>query len=216
MRITTTNTANGFGSPANNVGSAQPTGTISAGASVNQSATVAVPTTPGTYFVWVVADNTGLLTQTNTSNDFAVSAALTVTAAGTVDVEPFNVTLSSNSVTAGGSLTVHWLIQNNGTTAAGSSNSQVRITTTNTANGFGSPANNVGSAQPTGTISAGASVNQSATVAVPTTPGTYFVWVVADNTGLLTQTNTSNDFAVSAALTVTAAGTVDVGRLMSR
>ncbi len=122
-----------------------------------------------------------------------------------VDIQPLNVTLGSSSVVAGGSLSVSWQIRNNGTTSAGTSNSQVRITTSNAASGWGSPANNVGTAQATGPIGAGITINQNTTVTVPTTPGTYYVWVVADNGSVLTQTLTSNDYAVSTALTVTGA-----------
>ncbi|MBI4429586.1 MAG: peptidoglycan DD-metalloendopeptidase family protein [Ignavibacteriales bacterium] len=96
---------------------------------------------------------------------------------------------------------VSWQIRNNGTGSAGTSNSQVRITTSNASNGYGNSTNNVGSAQATGTIGAGATINQSTTVTVPSTPGTYYVWVIADNNSALTQTNYTNDYAVSAALT---------------
>ena len=133
-----------------------------------------------------------------------ICAFSVTTAAATVDVQPLNVTLGSSSVVAGGSLSVSWQIRNNGTGAASTSNSQVRITTSNAAGGYGTSSNNVGSAQATGTIGAGATINQSTTVTVPSTPGTYYVWVIADNNSNLVQTNTSNDEAVSAALTVTA------------
>src|SRR5207237_278506 len=119
------------------------------------------------YYVWVIADNNSALVQTNTSNDFAVSAqALSVQSATTVDVQPLNVSLGSSSVAPGGSLMVSWQIRNNGTGTAGTSNSQVRITTSNASNGYGNSTNNVGSAQPTGSIAAGATVSQSTTVTV--------------------------------------------------
>src|SRR5205085_2680470 len=130
---------NGYGSSANNVGTAQATGSIGAGSTVNQSTTATVPTTPGTYYVWVIADNSipASLSQSNVANDFAVAAqALTVQATGTVDVQPINISLGSSTVTPGGSLSVSWQIRNNGTTTAGTSNSQVRITTSNASNGY--------------------------------------------------------------------------------
>jgi hypothetical protein len=127
-------------------------------------------------------------------------------AATTVDVQPLNVTIGSSSVTAGGSLLVSWQIRNNGTGTASTSNSQVRITTSNAAGGYGNSSNNVGSAQATGTIAAGATISQSTTVTVPSTPGTYYVWVIADNNSNLSQTNVNNDEVVcTTALTVTAA-----------
>jgi hypothetical protein len=124
----------------------------------------------------------------------------------TVDVQPLNVTLGSSSATAGASLLVSWQIRNNGTGTASTSNSQVRITTSNAAGGYGNSSNNVGSAQATGTIAAGATISQSTTVTVPSTPGTYYVWVIADNNSYLSQTNTNNDETIcTTALTVTAA-----------
>jgi RHS repeat-associated protein len=134
----------------------------------------------------------------------AILALISTTHAyATVDVQPLSVTLGSSSVVAGGSLSVSWQIKNNGTTSAGTSNSQVRITTSNATSGWGDSTNNVGTAQATGTIGAGVTINQSTTVTVPTTPGTYYVWVIADNNAALTQTLYTNDTAVSTALTVT-------------
>ena len=206
VRITTSSSS--YGNSSNNVGSPQATGSIGPGATISQSTSVTAPTTPGTYYVWIVADNTAVLSQTNTSNDFAVSSSFTVTAATTVDVEPLSVTRSPSSVVAGGTLGVSWLIRNNGTGTAASSYSQVRISTSSSYHG--GPTANVGSPQATGSIAPGASVAQSTSVTAPTTPGTYYVWIVADNTSVLTQTDTSNDFAVSASFTVTTATTVDV------
>lgn len=216
LRFSTSNASNGYassGGSLGNVGSAQATGTVSAGGTASQSATVTVPSTPGTYYVWVIADNTSLLTQSNTTNDFAVSASFRVTSPTTVDVQPQNVSLSSTSVASGSSFTVSWQIKNNGSGTASSSNTQLRFSTSNAFNGYAAGSGslgNVGSAQATGTIGAGGGANQSSTVTVPTTPGTYYVWVIADNASVLTQSNTSNDFAVSAAFTVTAPTTVDV------
>ena len=122
----------------------------------------------------------------------------------TVDVQPLNVTPGSSSVAPGGSLYVSWQIRNNGTAAAGSSYSQVRITTSSSS--YGNSANNVGGGVATGTIGAGATINQNETVTVPSSPGTYYVWVIADNTTLLTQTTVANDEAVSSSFTVTGSG----------
>ncbi|MHB8165168.1 MAG: Lcl domain-containing protein [Sulfuricella sp.] len=132
------------------------------------------------------------------------------TAAGTVDVQPLNVTLSSSNVAPGGSLTVSWQVRNNGTAVAGSSNSQVRITTSNSLNGYGGPTNDMGVPQATGPIAAnGGVVDQSAMVTVPNAPGIYYLWVVADNSNpaSLSQSDVSNDYAVSAAALTVAATT---------
>ena len=117
-----------------------------------------------------------------------------------VDVEPLAVSLSSSSVASGGSLIVDWQVRNNGTGPAGTSTSQVRISASNST--YGNSSNNVGSPQATGSIGAGATINQNETVTAPVTPGTYYVWVIADNYSELTQTNVNNDFAVSTAFVV--------------
>ena len=202
VRLTTS--ASSYGGPGNNVGAAQPTGSIAPGQSEGQDVTVSAPSTPGTYYAWVIADNSnpGQLIQTDVANDFAVSAPFTVSSASTVDVEPIEVSLSSGSVEPGGQLTVSWRIRNNGTGTAGTSNSQVRFTSS--ASSYGGPGNNFGAAQPTGSIGPGQNEEQDVTVSAPSAPGTYYAWVIADNSnpGQLTQTDVSNDFAVSAPFTV--------------
>ena len=203
-QVRITSSSSSYGNSANNVGSGVATGTIGAGATINQNETVTVPSTPGTYYVWVIADNTSLLTQTTVANDEAVSSSFTVASAGTVDVQPLSVTPGSGSVAPGGSLYVSWQIRNNGTATASSSYSQVRITSSSSS--YGSSANNVGSGVATGTIGAGATINQNETVTVPSSPGTYYVWVIADNTSLLTQTDVNNDEAVSSSFTITGGG----------
>ena len=54
---------------------------LGAQTSIVQSATLTAPSTPGTYYVWVLADDFSEVTnQTNTANDIARSAAFTVVA----------------------------------------------------------------------------------------------------------------------------------------
>src|SRR6202043_599095 len=63
------------------------TSALAGGASQAESATVTVPTTPGTYYVWVIADNLGNVTnQSNTSNDEQRSVAFTVAQPPTLSV----------------------------------------------------------------------------------------------------------------------------------
>ena len=57
------------------------TAALGAGISVSQNSVLTAPTTPGTYFVWVIADNFSNVTnQSSTSNDLQHSVAFTVTA----------------------------------------------------------------------------------------------------------------------------------------
>ena len=79
----------------------------------------------------------------------------------TVDVQPLNIKLSKTRVTTGDSLGIVWEIRNNGTLTAGSSYSQVRLTTSNAANGYGDATNNVGNPMATGTIAPGAKISRN-------------------------------------------------------
>jgi hypothetical protein len=119
------------------------------------------------------------------------------------DVRPANVQIKASTAPAGGSVEVSWELHNIGLGTAASSQTQVRITDSNSSNGFGLPRNNVGSGVPTGTILSQSHVKQSAMVQVPSAPGSYFVWVIADNQSDLNQSKLSNDFAVSSVLVVT-------------
>src|SRR5437868_4790309 len=96
---------------------------LSAGASVSQSATVTAPSTAGTYYVWVIADNNSTAGQTGSTanNDILLAGGiLTVTsaAASSPDLVIQNISYSPSSVTAGGSVSVSWTLRNQGSGAA--------------------------------------------------------------------------------------------------
>src|SRR5256885_12682767 len=82
---------------------------------------------PGIYYVWVIADNTSLLTQTDVNNDYAVSASFRDRNSTRLNSSHL---VTSNPVFClpDDLLSVTWQIRNNGTTTASSSYSQVRIT----------------------------------------------------------------------------------------
>ena len=120
--------------------------------------------------------------------------------AGYSDLIPENMSLGSTSVTAGGSLPVSWIILNQGPGQASASTTELRITTSATS--WGDPSNDV-LALSTPALAAGASDAESATIKAPTTPGTYYVWVVADNLGTANQgSNQANDAKLAGAFTV--------------
>src|SRR5947208_1925607 len=96
---------------------------------------------------------------------------------GTSDLLPEHITLGSSSVVPGGALHVSWDILNQGSGAANaSSTTEVRITSSPTS---AAGTNLLGVS--TSALGAGASQSESADLTVPTTPGTYYVWVIADN-----------------------------------
>jgi hypothetical protein len=115
------------------------------------------------------------------------------------DLLPENITLGATSVAPGGSLSVNWSLVNQGTGAANAASAtEVRITSSPTS---AAGTNLVGVS--TAALAAGASQSESANLTVPTTPGTYYVWVIADDFSNVTnQSNTSNDLQHSVAFTV--------------
>ena len=205
LRITSSSTS--YGSPSDNL-LAVSTPSISSGGSYSENGTVTVPSglSPGTYYLWVIADNTNTANQgSNTSNDEAHSSAFTVTAAAAnSDLVPQSISLGASSVTVGGSLSASWTIHNQGAGAANTSSTELRITSSSTS--YGSPSDNL-LAVSTPSISPGGSYSENGTVTVPSglSPGTYYLWVIADNTNTANQgSNTGNDEAHSSAFTVAA------------
>src|SRR5207247_1470874 len=114
---------------------------------------------------------------------------------------PTNISVLS-SVAPGGSLPVSWTLSNQGSGLANTSTTELRISTSSTSSG--GPSNDklaVSAAQ----VAAHSSIPQSATLTAPTAPGTYFVWVVADNLNTANQgANTGNDLVPSSSFTVVA------------
>ena len=182
------------------------TAALGAGASTSQNSVLNAPTTPGTYFVWIIADNFSNVTnQSNTSNDLQHSISFTVTAPPTQsDLIPTNITLGSTTLTPGAPLSVNWSLLNQGPGAANSSSTTVVRINQSSTSAAGSNLDTEGTAA----LGAGASASQNSVLSAPTTPGTYFVWILADNFSNVTnQTNTSNDLQRSGAFTVTASPT---------
>jgi HpiC1 cyclase/Bacterial Ig-like domain (group 3)/FG-GAP-like repeat/Viral BACON domain/Right handed beta helix region/CARDB len=134
--------------------------------------------------------------------DLAAAAGAAVTVALGIprppaDLVPQNITLSASAVEPAANITVSWTLANIGTAAASAaSTTVVRITP----NLLSSAGTDLGSF-PTPALAAGASVTQSVTVAAPTYPATFYVWVIADRFG------TANQFTLNDAqplpLTVT-------------
>src|SRR5207249_428817 len=81
------------------------TSALGAGASQSESATLTVPTAPGTYYVWVIADDFSNVTnQSNTANDFQHSLAFTVSPPPPPPNNSPTATGNSQTVTAGTSI----------------------------------------------------------------------------------------------------------------
>src|SRR5579862_6519479 len=97
--------------------------------------------------------------------------------------------ISPNPVTAGNSITVSYVIHNNGPGNAGTSQTKIQIKNSSgteiTAPTFSAPAISANSDSPTQT--------STVLISAGTPPGTYTAYVILDNLTQLNQSNTSND-----------------------
>ena len=122
-----------------------------------------------------------------------------------VDLIPQNVTSNLSSVVAGNTLVINLTMADAGSTAAGATTTRLRLNTSSTTT---SPSDVSLGDISTPAIAANSSTPLSMTVTIPagTAAGTYYVWAVADNGSVLTQSSYSNDYAHSPSFTVTVAG----------
>lgn len=178
---------------------------LNANSSTPQSAQIIVPTTPGTYYVWIIADNVlpaSAIPQSNYGDDELHSVAFTVTAPTQLpNLVPQNINLSSTSLASGATLTVSWTLANTGSGNSPSTVTGVRINQSTTSF-TGYDLTNV----PMPALNANSTTPQSAQIIVPTTPGIYYVWIIADNVlpaNAIVQSNYEDDELHSAAFTVT-------------
>jgi len=173
------------------------------GSGLNKLVTIPASTPAGTYYIWVVGDNTSVLDQSNVANDYAHSASFTVTAPVLKpDLAPNNVQLGATTVLAGGTLNVTFDMPNIGNAAAAATISRLRLNQSSTGT---SPSDiSLGDVN-TPAIAAGgiaSGLNKLVTIPANTPDGTYYIWVVGDNTSVLDQSNVANDYARSASFTV--------------
>ena len=138
------------------------------------------------------------------------SFPVTASSGSKPDLIPLGVTLSSGSVAAGNTVTVSFTVENQGTGSAAASTTGFRLGQSSSVPP--GPSGDIpNSSISTQALTAGQSVQQSQTLAIPsaTTAGTYYIWVVVDDVvnSTLGQSNTANDYASSPALTVSAGQT---------
>ena len=118
------------------------------------------------------------------------------------DLVPENISLSAASLAANNSVNVSFGIHNQGNAGAGASTTRLRLSSSPTGSRLSDP---VLADVALPALAAGASSSFTTAVTIPagTAPGTFYVWVIADNFSKVIQSNSSNDFARSGALTVT-------------
>ena len=119
---------------------------------------------------------------------------------------PQNISLAANSIAAGSTLNVSWILANVGDGLAPSTVTGVRMNQSSSS-ASGSPTiTNV----PMAALNGAASRPQSAAIPIPagTAAGTYYIWIIADNVAnsTLRQSDYSDDFQHSVPFTVTNPG----------
>jgi subtilase family serine protease len=181
---------------------------LAAGAARVLSGTFAVPIdlAPGSYFVGVVTDPAGAVTDRDRANNVAVSpAAVGIGIGPLADLTPSipNPREPPSLATVGATVTALERVANGGTREAAAGwrtrwvlSADETITTTDV---FLSDFVN-------GTLQAGSTAVQSRALTIPATiaPGRYFFGVVADPDGRVVESNEGNNAAASASVTITA------------
>ena len=153
---------------------------------------------PGTWYVEI-----GDTTVNSGWFPFTVSTSTTKSP----DLVPQAVSASPASVAAGGTVTVTFTVANKGNAAAVSSTTGFRLGTSPTTHPAAS-ADIPNSMITTDALPSGTSIQRSRTLTIPasTPAGTYYMWVVVDDVpnSTLGQSDQSNDYAPSNALTISA------------
>jgi hypothetical protein len=178
------------------------------------------PTTPALPSSIAISNNFGSQTATwhvqvvnpnGTLNTNWFPFQVTASTTTTPDLVPQGVTLSGYSAAAGSAVTVNFTVLNQGNGAAPASTTGFRIGTSSTTPP--GPSGDIpNSFISTPALSADKSVQQSQMLTIPssTSAGTYYIWVVVDDVvnSALGQSDTSNDYASSPALTITRSQTL--------
>ena len=174
-----------------------PTPEIKTNSALAQSHLVTIPanTAPGTYYLWVIADDVlnSTLNQSSRADDAKPSPSFqVVTVLPQPNLVPHNIVLSSSFVAPGAQLTVTWNVANTGNANCPASTTGVYLSQSATAR---PTAGAVKLSIPTPAINAGFFVRQTNTFTVPanTPVGTYYVWIVADDVTNSTLNQSSRD-----------------------
>jgi hypothetical protein len=158
---------------------------IPPGSSIQQTNRVTIPanTPAGLYYLWVIADavENSTLNQSSRADDAEPSGPLTIaTEAPRPNLVPLNVALNVSTVAPGGQVTLTWTMTNSGTANCPASTTGFHLGTSTNA----SPTNDILNLKiATPVINAHTALPQSRAVTIPagTAPGTYYLWVVADD-----------------------------------
>lgn len=156
-------------------------------------------TTAGTYFLIYVADSGMDLSETDETNNELASVQIMVNAAGAgPDLTVPTASLSAQSAAANSTIMVTRTITNGGNASAGAFDSGVYFSTDNVITTSDVKLVNFNI---TSIASSASNGPESITVTIPNvTPGTYFIGVIADDGGDITEADEGNN--VSTALSI--------------
>lgn len=203
-------------------------GALASGASDNGSVSITIPagTPQGTYYLFACADKTAAVAETSESNNCRASASTMVLTAPDLTDGDVSATPATLDVTQ--QLSITDTVTNNSMTAAGASETRFILSVDNVRSsddgfirsclsGGNTPARQLaplnGGDSSTGTTPVALCVrDQSGLHQVAA--GTYYVLACADDTGLVAESDETNNCAVSTAtiqITVCGNGTVEAG-----
>ena len=159
--------------------------------------TLKIPTDApvGTYYLLVCADTTSVVVESDEADNCRASSTTIVV--GWPDMVITSVTNPPASVAVSGSFTMGSTAKNNGTVGAGPSGTRYYLSLDGVKDGGDTLLTGV---QSVGALAAGASLagSRSVTVPGPTTPGTYTVLACANDTGAVSELDTTNNCTASA------------------
>jgi subtilase family serine protease len=169
----------------------------SASSSGTVTVTVSAGTAAGIYFLLACADDTILVAESNESNNCKASTnSITVSAP---DLTETSVTDPPATIADGSSFSVIDTVQNNGSVTASASITRYFLSTTGSKTGARQLSGN--RAVPSLTAGATSTGTVTVTVTTGTAAGTYVLLACADDTGLVPESNESNNCKASSGLT---------------
>ena len=164
-------------------------------ASLNKDFTIPAAQTAGTYYVGVIADYQGSITEENEANNSAAASATISVQAHTKNIVLQSATIPA-SATSGQQLSIPYSINNSGNTASGDFrigvyiSEDATVTTADTLIGY-----TTNSLNPAQTKSG----SVSATVPFKTVNKTYYIGMIADDQSAVTETDETDNASSSAA-----------------
>jgi|GEM_PF-5620165 len=173
-----------------------PVGSLAPGATSNENQTLTIPTnlSSGTYYILFVADVAYDVAESNENNNLAYKA-ITVTC-GSPDLIISSKSVSSNTVSCGGSITAYATVKNIGNATANPSGLGYYLSTNTTLEAGDIPF----TLDPVGSLAPGATSNENQTLTIPTnlSSGTYYILFIADVAYDVAESNENNNIAYKA------------------